>query len=1690
MGDLQLVTSTQISKASVTLSRGSQAMETPTFTLPPRNIRVKLGGTARLDGKVKGHPEPQVIWHRNGKPVIAGDRHAMEQNSRGTFSLTIQTVQMEDAGLYKCEALSDAGCRQITVELMVEGSFSDTDRKLRGPRISNTPSETSPSIWGESPPKFVTKPSRVFAKVGQSCKLSAKITGRPQPQVLWLKGDMKLQPGGRFSVFEKSGIHFLEIRDVSTDDAGEYTCLVVNNAGKAMATAELTVQGTEWPLARLADQHELTDHELINHPIILQEVGAQHSARTAPQIRGVMREPQAMEKWTPNGAREIVSPGRSERESGFKILGSPPHFEMKPQNQDVFEGTKVVFKCQVSGSPAPVLSWTRDGATLRREEGLMIQQEGSIHLLSLDRVGKKDGGIYECTATNSRGKASTSWRLGVKSRGNGLHYYKTMFYIILTPSSSGVHMFTPSLDKSASHARSSCDDHATQPAGRGVRPKDKGLDTSTAENNSGQASCRSSRRTVTTSTGEVKKPEPPMFLQGLKDLQVMDGSQVTMTVEVTGSPLPKAMWLHDGQEIQESEDFHFECQGNRYRLLIQEVFPEDTGRYTCHVWNEAGEARCEATLTVQEPQDGVQPWFITKPKPTTVCLGQHALLSCAIAGDPFPEFLWMKDGQVVSSGLDFEILQKEDVVSLLIRRVKANHMGDYRINLKNKVGECNCVATLKVSQGTTGPALETGSSAGGVDSAVCGRGSTSEVQESEEAAGVWGLLKRRTETRERCEDQVRQREAEQLDFRAVLGRRGGTRSPPGEEPAEETAGEQMDLRANLRRPVKPGALGEETRRVGGPQQVDFRAVLGKKGGVRAGPAASPEPAKDAATDFRSFLGNKKKQPNTESPADSPSPKAKASQVNEKQNDINCVDSRIIDKRSKEPGVAPAFIQKLKDVTALDGERLQLQCQVTADPPAVITWTLDRKVIKPSKFIVLSNEGGQCSLTIDKALPEDEGQYKCRAENSVGWAECDCTVLVDGECFLQAAPCSLGPKRSLLPPQRVSFQNTPVPISTKGAESIPPQILQFPEDMKILAGEKVNLLCKFSGAQPITCTWLKFRKPIQAGQGDLSIETTESTSQLTISPTRQEHCGCYTIELQNKFGTRQAALNLTIVDKPDPPARVPAATDIRRSSLTLSWYGPTYDGGSAVQSYHLEIWDSVDQEWRHLVSCNSTSYGVQDLLPDREYKFRVRAVNIYGIGDPSAESEPVKVGEEEEDAVKEPDYRDVVIKADQKVKDFYDVEERLGTGKFGQVFKLVEKSTKKVWAGKFIKAYSAKEKDNVRQEIDIMNSLHHPKLVQCVDAFEGKSDIVMVLEMISGGELFDRIIDEDFELTEREVIKYMLQIIDGVQFIHKQGIVHLDLKPENIMCVNKTGSRIKLIDFGLARRIENAGSLKVLFGTPEFVAPEVINYEPISYPTDMWSIGVICYILVSGLSPFMGDNDNETLSNVTSATWDFEDEAFDEISDEAKNFISSLLKKDMKARLTCTECLEHPWLKQDTKNMEAKKLSKERMKKYILRRKWQKTGHAVRAIGRLSSMAMLAGVSAKKGNSSIEDVSRNLLETPEDEEQPHVKPSFSVVIEDVEVVEGSAARFDCKIEGYPDPEVVWYKDDQPIKETRHFQIDYDEDGNCSLVIADVSADDDAKYTCKAMNSEGEATCTAELIVEVMAEEEEEEEEEEE
>lgn len=796
MADVQLVTTTRISKTSLTLGRGSPSNEPPAFTLPPRNARVSLGGTARLDGKVRGHPEPQVIWHRNGKAVIGGERHIMEQSVRGTFSLVVQGVQEEDGGRYTCEAVNDAGSRQVTVEIIVEGNsgkkYGLPSSSRAGARFGAPAVESRPSIWGESPPKFITKPSRVFTQVGQSGKFSAKITGRPQPQVTWLKGDVGLQSSGRYSMVERSGMHFLEIREVCVEDAGTYTCSVSNSAGTASASAELNVQGLNRepattslpasvvpspkttdspevrrtsngllpeprPSSRTTDRSESRERQpplakdtqerptpwrtsLSPKPAAELPEGAERNpgpsspkavrSTPSPQCarneldpprRSTMRPPS---EGTPSGEtnRESRRQGRESRAERAAVTGAPPRFDSAPQNQEAAEGSKVTFTCQVSGSPAPSVAWLREGQPMRPRPGLSVQQQGHTHSLSLEGLSRRDTGTYGCTLTSPTGQVSSSWTLTVKSvRVEGR---TPVFSGVLTGSSvtegedlqlhcsvegrPAPHISWLFNDQPIPNARSSFDNGLAKLMIHDALQEDEGLYTCVAENSHGRAVCsarvlvkakKSSRKGDSGGALDAKKSLAPVFLRGLKDLKVMDGSQVTMTVGVTGNPPPEVLWLHNGKEIQESEDFHFDRNGNQYSLLIQEVFPEDNGKYTCEVWNQYGEIRTEASLTVQEPQDGVQPWFITKPKSTAACVGQNVLLSCAIAGDPFPEFQWKRGAQILSSGQDYEVLQKEDVVSLLIRQVTAQHAGDYLISLRNKVGDCSCVAGLVVNEG-------------------------------------------------------------------------------------------------------------------------------------------------------------------------------------------------------------------------------------------------------------------------------------------------------------------------------------------------------------------------------------------------------------------------------------------------------------------------------------------------------------------------------------------------------------------------------------------------------------------------------------------------------------------------------------------------------------------------------------------------------------------------------------------------------------------------------------------------------------------------------------------------------------------------------------------------------------------------------------------------------------------------------
>uniref|UniRef100_A0A915C9A3 Protein kinase domain-containing protein n=1 Tax=Parascaris univalens TaxID=6257 RepID=A0A915C9A3_PARUN len=269
---------------------------------------------------------------------------------------------------------------------------------------------------------------------------------------------------------------------------------------------------------------------------------------------------------------------------------------------------------------------------------------------------------------------------------------------------------------------------------------------------------------------------------------------------------------------------------------------------------------------------------------------------------------------------------------------------------------------------------------------------------------------------------------------------------------------------------------------------------------------------------------------------------------------------------------------------------------------------------------------------------------------------------------------------------------------------------------------------------------------------------------------------------------------------------------------------------------------------------------------------------------------------------------VRIRANEKFSKYYECFDEIGEGKFGKVYRCREKATGLELAAKRIKIRRDADRAQVEKEVAIMTQMRHPRIAQIYDAFSTPdNDIILVMEVVRGGELFDRVVDDNYILTEMAVVMIVCQLCEAVSYIHSKNIVHLDIKPENIMCVSQTGNRIKLIDFGLAQYYDGSSNLLFMAGTPEFVAPEVIKFEPIDFHTDMWSIGVITYILLSGISPFLGETLGDTYCAVEKGEWEFDEEAFEGISEAAKDFISKLLVYDQKKRMLPEQCLQHEWI---------------------------------------------------------------------------------------------------------------------------------------------------------------------------------------
>jgi len=365
---------------------------------------------------------------------------------------------------------------------------------------------------------------------------------------------------------------------------------------------------------------------------------------------------------------------------------------------------------------------------------------------------------------------------------------------------------------------------------------------------------------------------------------------------------------------------------------------------------------------------------------------------------------------------------------------------------------------------------------------------------------------------------------------------------------------------------------------------------------------------------------------------------------------------------------------------------------------------------------------------------------------------------------------------------------------------------------------------------------------------------------------------------------------------------------RKSSCTVQIKHP------AVSGVHMEITNNGGGEvWLKDLSTNGT-YIDGAVVGKNKMKLLHDGAEVVLI-----KSATDKIG-----------YKFVMMDADKKelnaAESKYKLLDTLGSGAFAQVRKCVHKETGAKYAmkiidkKKFMAINSSGRLDNLMDEVNILRTADHPNIIRMYDAIDTNRTLYVVLELVTGGDLFDRIVAQEGKGFSEDVARQMFeQMLAAVKYLHSQSIVHRDLKPENILMVSPDSNDIRVSDFGLSRMLGPTSFMKTMCGTPQYLAPEILiensggNAAPKGYDkaVDLWALGCILYILLSGLAPFSsrGDDQDYLRRLIREGKFSFPSPQWTRVSQNAKDLVRHLLTVDPAKRFTVEQVEAHPWINQ-------------------------------------------------------------------------------------------------------------------------------------------------------------------------------------
>ncbi|XP_020711861.2 obscurin isoform X6 [Athalia rosae] len=1419
---------------------------------------------------VKGNPKPIIMWEKDGSVLQYDDR--------------IKIV--EDVKNRKCKLiinhlnLSDAGTYKITAK------NSEGEATAQAKLTTHTEA-----------PTFVNKLSDGSFKDQESVELKVRATGLPKPSIKWMKEKIQLKTDERYTIttsVEGQVVSTLFIKNFSADDRALITCVAANIAGTDETTCRLSM------------------------------------TRIAPEF------------------------GRS-----------------LPRSAEVDEGEPLELKAKLEGSPIPSAKWFKNGEPINPDGHIKTEAlpDGTVKL-TIEKVTPEDCGAYKLVATNPNGEISSLCAVAVKPEPRkpsfikGLEDAKAIVGQPLKLEAQVVAFPTPQVQwyKDGIPVRPTKEiNFENDPKGliglmiEKVRPEDAGTWSLVVRNKLGEI-------TGSSKVDVEEKEKKPAFLATLHPLTVVEGFPAKFEVKTVGKPPAELQWFHNGNELV-PDGKHIkiiESPDGTHALVIDKARPQDTGDYEVVATNSQGSAASKATLNVARkgtsghPEE--RPTFLCPLRDISVEEGQPLSLSAPFVGNPIPDVQWTKDGKPVQ--MDDRVLSTCDgkKVGLQINPATPKDAGVYGCRLVSPLGEDATSSNVNVRKVYQEPTFTY---------------KFSDLQQlptydAKFPARVDGIP--RPDIHWYFNDTPILRDSDKYKMKrdgdaCCLYVRDCTPAEAGRYKckAVNKAGE-AECMANLeivdkiekQQKMEPPSFLKKI----GDIEV-FRAMTAK---FTACVTGCPEPH------YEWFHNDYKLWPSDRIRMDKEgSGLLRLSVSGICESDVGTYRLRIFNPHGEDSCTAemtydslePRNKKRLADqysdydkhqksgaplpladrpiISRMMDRHLTLSWKpsIPIGPRIPVTYLVEMSELPDGDWFSARTGVRSCVCDIRNLEPFRDYRFRIRVENKYG--------ISDPSPYAQTHRAKLEPDPPKFFPYLspgIDFRPETSPYFPKDFDIEKPPHDGYAQAPKFLRQEwdtqygvknhNSNLFWFVYGYPKPTMQYYFNDELIESGGRYDHSYTRNGQATLFINKMLERDVGMYEAVATNEHGEARQRVRLEIAEYPTFIQRPDETIIMMRKSgrlearvigvpyPELKWYK---DWKPLTSSSRIKI---------QFVEPDTSVLIINDAISKDEGLYSLSARNVAGSVSSSA---MIHIEENEHEYGYRTYTKSKEIKANPKpFGHFYDLGDELGRGTQGVTYHAVERLTGRNYAAKVMHG-CGELRPFMYNEMEIMTRLNHRKLLRLHDAYETDRSLSLVMELASGGELVDNLIRQPY-YTEGDIAGYIRQILWGLEYMHSHNYAHLGLTLGDLLISHPGGDDLKFGDFGLSRKIIYGKLMTLAYGMPEYVAPEVANGEGVSYGADMWSLGIITYILLSGISPFRGINDRETLTKIKEGRWEFDDR-WSYISEEGRDFIRKLLVYQIDGRMDVTAALRHPWLNlADKMPADPYRISSENLRNYYdLYRDW-------------------------------------------------------------------------------------------------------------------------------------------------------------